>query len=144
MNKEGTDTKSNKMEIDYTKKQFTDEEKIYIRKEVEIIKFKYPKYIPIIVISKSKELSLKKSKFLVGQDLTVGQFQCVVRKRLEDKINASESMFMLTSSKGNRKNDSVLLSIGMGMAEVYKTYMDTDTQMLFIEICKENTFGNKN
>lgn len=127
-----------KKNIDYSKNTFTEEEKSLIRKEVEIVKHKYPGHIPIVVLSKSRELKLSKTKYLVGSDLTVGQFQCIIRKKLANKLNSTEAMFLLAKKEKN----GVLLQTGMTMSTVYLNYIDQDTQMLFVEICKENTFGN--
>lgn len=128
-----------KHNIDYTKKKFTDEEKNLIRKEVEIVKHKYPGHIPIIVITRSKELKLTKSKYLVNSDITVGQFQFIIRKKLSNTLKSTEAMYLLAKDK----NGGILLQSSMLIASAYNAYVDKDTQMLFIEICKENTFGNK-
>jgi len=128
-----------KKNIDYTKSNFTDEEKMLIRKEAEIVKHKYPGHIPIVVTSNSKQLILSKSKYLVGSDLTVGQFQIIIRKKLESSLNSTEAMFLLVKYESN----GILLQPGMLMSSVYTSYVDKDTQMLFIEFCKENTFGNE-
>jgi GABA(A) receptor-associated protein len=127
-----------KQTIDYTKTEFTNEEKLLIRKEVEIVKYKYPEHVPIVVISKSKNLKLSKSKYLVGAELTIGQFQCIIRKKLENMIQSTESMFLMTK----QANNGIFLQNGMQIIDVYNKYVDPETQMLFIEIYKENTFGN--
>ena len=75
-----------KKNIDYTKSKFTDEEKCILLKEVEIVKHKYPGHIPVVVISKSKDLQLTKSKYLVVSELTIGQFQFIVRKKLQNSL----------------------------------------------------------
>ena len=125
--------------MDYSKNKFTKEEKFLIRKEAELVKHKYPGYIPIIIIAKSKDIKITKHKYLVGSDLTVAQFQQIVRKKLKNSIKETESIFMLACNT-NTKN-GVLLHVGSMMAQVYSDYFDKDTQMLFIELCKENTFG---
>ena len=50
--------KINTPKIDFTKTDFTPKEKELIRKEVELIKEKYPKYIPVIVRPKDKSIQL--------------------------------------------------------------------------------------
>ena len=131
--------RSLKKSIDYSKSKFTDEEKSLIRKEVEIVKHKYPGHIPVVVISKSKGLTLSKCKYLVGSELTVSQFQFIIRKKLQNCLNSTEAMYLM--AKDNGKN-GILLQSAMLMCTVYSSYVDSETQMLFIEIYKENTFGN--
>lgn len=127
-----------KKNINYTKSEFTDHEKLFMRKEVEIVKHKYPEHVPIVVTTNAKDLKLLKSKYLVGSDLSVGQFQLIIRKKLQNKINSTESLFLLVKHKDN----GILLQTNDLIAEVYEKYADPDIQMLFIEIYKENTFGN--
>ena len=64
--------------IDFTKTTFTDEEKTIIRKEVDLIKEKYPTYIPIVVRARG-DIKLQKNKFLVGGEITLGQFLMILR-----------------------------------------------------------------
>lgn len=128
-----------KKKIDYTKEKFTDEEKTTIRKESEIVKYKYPGHIPVVVLCKSKDLKLTKSKYLVGSELTVGQFQFIIRKKLENSLNSTESMYILAKDKNK---SGVLLQTSMLMGTAYQNFIDEDTQMLFVEVLKENTFGN--
>jgi len=128
-----------KHNIDYTKSKFTEQEKILIRKEVEIVKHKYPGHLPIVVIPKSKDLKLTKYKYLVNSDITVGQFQFIIRKKLENSLNSTQAMYLLARDT----RGGILLQSGMLMAEAYNSYVDKDTQMLYVNICKENTFGNE-
>lgn len=128
-----------KKKIDYTKEIFTDEEKSIMRQETEIVKHKYPGHIPVIVLTKSKDLKLSKSKYLVGSELSIAQFQFIIRKKLTNPLNSTESMFLMAKDKNT---GGILLQSNMIMADVYQKFIDEDTQMLFVQILKENTFGN--
>jgi GABA(A) receptor-associated protein len=122
--------------IDYTKEKFNDEEKMIIRKEIEVIKEKYPNYIPIIIRTKGDhDYKLTKRKFLVGGDVTVGQFIMILRKKMH-LLKATEALFIFVNN--TIPPSSLLLS------SLYANEKDIETQMLFITICKENTFGSKN
>lgn len=119
--------------IDYTKTNFTEEEKYIIRNEVEIIKEKYPNYIPIIVkVHNDKTIKLTKFKFLVTNEITLAQFLCILRKKITN-IKSTESIFILINN--------TLMPITLNLSSIYKEKKDKDTNMLFITICKENTFG---
>jgi microtubule-associated protein 1 light chain len=125
---------SKKVKIDYTKTNFTEEEKISIRNEVDIIKQQYPGYIPIIVRTRKndKGIVLTKSKFLVTNEITLAQFLIILRKKISD-IKSTESIFLLI--------DNTMVPVTLTMASIYKEKRDNDTNMLFITVCKENTFG---
>lgn len=118
--------------IDFTKKSFTDNEKTMIKKEVSVIKEKYPTYIPIIVRTKETEM-LTKRKFLVSGDITVGQFMTILRKKME-RLKQSEAVFLFI-------NDTVIPPASTFLQTLYANHKDPETDMLFITACKENTFG---
>jgi hypothetical protein len=56
-----------KVIIDYTKKEFTEEEKCIIRNEIEVIKEKYPNYIPIVVrVHNDKSINAGVEKIMIS------------------------------------------------------------------------------
>lgn len=118
--------------IDINKIDLTDKEKITVRKEVEIIKEKYPNYIPIIVRPKDNTITLTKYKFLVGGDVTIGQFLSILRKKMKS-MKPSEAIYLFVNNK--IPETSSLLS------SIYSSNVDEQTQMLYFTLCKENTFG---
>jgi GABA(A) receptor-associated protein len=120
--------------LDLTKEHFTTEEKELLRKEVDLIRHKYPHYIPIVVRTKNNSLQLKKCKFLVTGDITVGQFIYIIRKRLEQKLHSSHSLYLFINN--TVPTASHLLSM------VYSAQVDKETGMLFCTVCQEHTFGS--
>lgn len=124
--------KTKKISVDFSKKQFTKQEKELIRKEVELVKEKYPNYIPIIVRPKSDEIKMSRYKFLVGSDITIGQFLFIIRKKMQN-IKSSEAIFLLVNN--------ILVPSTQLLSMVYREQSDTETNMLFFTLCKESTFG---
>ena len=124
--------KKNNIKIDFTKTVFTPMEKELIRKEVELIKEKYPQYIPIIIRPKNKSIEMLRYKFLVNGDITVGQFMCIIRKKIRN-IKSSEALFLIVNNTLAPSTNSLSL--------VYTQQVDKETNMLFFTICNENTFG---
>lgn len=92
---------------------------------------KYESRIPIMVFS--KDVILNRFKYLVPQDLTFSQFQYVVRQRLE-KLDESQALYFFCNNQ--------LISPNSTMSQLYDNFKDEDGH-LYINICKENTFGNK-
>jgi len=100
-------------------------------KESTRIREKYPNRIPIIVQVSSKcKLVLDKNKYLVPNDLTIGQFIYVLRKRLV--LSPIESMFLSV------KNTIPVSSSALG--DIYEEFKDMDG-FLYIEVSQENVFG---
>ena len=100
------------------------------------IKGKYPDRIPVII---EKDPSCKdmqtidKTKFLVPCDLTVGQLNFVVRKRI--RLSPHESMFLFVG-KAN-----VIPPVNITMYEVYEQNMSEDG-FLYMKYCNMATFGS--
>lgn len=93
---------------------------------------RYPDRIPIIV-EKDKKCKIKdidKNKFLVPNDMTLGQFMYVIRKRI--KLDSTEALFFFVNN--------VLCNNTQTLSEIYKTYKDKDG-FLYIVYTSENTFG---
>jgi GABA(A) receptor-associated protein len=95
---------------------------------------KYQDRVPVICeksINKSADLpNLDKTKYLVPNDLTVGQFMYVIRSRL--KLPANKSLFLIVNG--------VFPSSAMIMKDIYREHKDHDG-FLYIKYCQENTFG---
>jgi GABA(A) receptor-associated protein len=118
--------------IDFTKSKFNDHEIRVIKKEVELIREKYPNYIPILVRSKDNKLQLNKNKYLVGGEITVGQFMFILRKKIP-LLKSEEAIYLFI-------NNTIPLS-SSSLNSIYESKKDIETGMLLITVCKENTFG---
>lgn len=103
------------------------------RKQVaDQILSRYPDRIPIL-IDKSYNSTLpdiKKHKFLVPRDVTVGKFLCEIRKYIS--LDETQSVFIFV-------NSSLLSSSGL-LATVYKDHKNDDN-FLYITYAGENVFG---
>lgn len=118
--------------IDFTKLEFNDQEKYVIKKEIELIKEKYPNYVPILVRAKDKKIKLNKNKYLVGGEITIGQFMFIVRKKIPS-LRPEEGIYLFI--------DNIIPLNSSSLNSIYESKRDRDTDMLFVTICKENTFG---
>jgi len=94
------------------------------------IRAKYPDRIPVIVDAPTV-LGLDKFKYLVPNDLTIGQFRHVLRNRMK-KLKPDEATFLFC-------NNGVSASSNM-MSQIYKENHDKDG-FLYVKVGKESTFG---
>ena len=94
---------------------------------------KYPNRLPLIVTKaeKSNVNDIDKKKFLVPNDLTVGQFIYVIRKRIKAKPEQGIFVFV---GKNILPQTSALIS------SVYNDHKDEDG-FLYMVYSAENTFG---
>lgn len=103
------------------------------RESARILK-KYPGRIPVIIDKSERSSSLPdidRNKFLISQDMTIGQFQFILRRRI--KLQPKEALYIFTRDSIPRVNDTV--------AEVYQRERDEDG-FLYLTYSGENTFGD--
>ena len=95
---------------------------------------KYPDRVPIICERShlaSKDCPhIDKNKYLIPNDLTVGQFIYVLRKRM--KLPPEKALFLFV-------NGTIIPTSHM-MCQIYDAYKDEDC-FLYITCSYENTFG---
>lgn len=92
---------------------------------------KYPARIPCIVENNNNSyLVLDKNKFLVPNDITIGQFIFVLRKRVN--IRAKQALFLFV-------NNTIPPSSRI-MSDIYREHKNEDNFLYFV-ISSENTFG---
>ena len=100
--------------------------------EAQRIRQKYPDRIPVICErdERSDIPDIDKKKYLVPQDLTVGQFVYVIRKRI--KLSPEKAIFIFINN--------VLPPTAALMSSIYEREKDKDG-FLYITYSGENTFG---
>mmetsp|Transcript_1329 Transcript_1329/g.2034 ORF Transcript_1329/g.2034 Transcript_1329/m.2034 type:complete len:119 (+) Transcript_1329:126-482(+) len=115
-------------------KSFKDEHPLEKRKaEAERIRAKYPDRVPVICekADRSDIPDIDKKKYLVPADLTVGQFQYVIRKRI--KLAPEKALFVFCSN--------TIPPTASLMSTVYEEQKDEDG-FLYVQYSGESTFGN--
>merc|ERR1711959_605919 len=117
-------------------KRFKDEHPFEKRvEEADKIRKKHADRIPVICekAEGSDIPEIDRKKYLVPQELTVGQFIYVVRKRL--RLPPEKAIFIFV--------DGRLPSAGAAlMSQMYKDYKDEDG-FLYVTYSGENTFGSQ-
>ncbi len=99
---------------------------------------KYPDRKPIIVETFKQNFfgsdlpKLDKRKYLVPEDITVGQFLYIIRKRMN--IKEHEGLFIFFG------DNHALVSTSDNIMKVYNDHREKDL-FLYAYICKESVFG---
>ena len=102
------------------------------KEESTRIMTKYPDKLPLIVErAKNSDIEhIDKTKYLVPEDLTCGQFVYVIRKRL--KLTQEKAIFMFV--------DNVLPPTAALIRQIYEDNKNDDG-FLYITYAGENAFG---
>ncbi|KAF7811172.1 autophagy-related protein 8C-like [Senna tora] len=96
------------------------------------IREKYPDRVPVIVerAQRSRIRDIDKNKFLVPADITIGQFVCIIRKRL--KVTAETAIFVFINN--------ILPPTSEMLGSIYEKNKEEDGY-LYVTYSGENTFG---
>ena len=103
------------------------------RSEAARVLKKYPDRVPVICERAESEKSMPevdKKKYLLPADLTVGQFQCLIQKRIELPPEKSFTLFCQNS----------IPPMSALMTSVYEDWKDDDG-FLYVRYSGQNTFG---
>ena len=104
-----------------------------MKKSLDKVRIKYPNKIPLFIYRSKKDKSLQDincNKFLVPDNITLGQFMVIIRKRL--KLESNIALFILINNTIHCSSDSIL--------QIYENHKNKDG-MLVLEYCGENVFG---
>ncbi|XP_046877065.1 microtubule-associated proteins 1A/1B light chain 3C [Hypomesus transpacificus] len=102
--------------------------------EVCSIRSKFPNKLPVIVERYIREKTLPlldKTKFLVPFELTLGQFLCLLRSKID--LEATEALYLLVSERS-------MSCMSSSMGEVYSQHSDPDG-FLYITYASQEMFG---
>lgn len=102
--------------------------------ECERVRSKYPDLIPVICERYHGSKMLPQStrrKYLVPPDITVGQFQYVIRKRIQ--LAPDQALFVFV-------NDTVMCPTMSTLSEMFKMHKNEDG-FLYMIYSGESTFG---
>ena len=92
---------------------------------------KYPDKIPIICEKSGRNVpDLDKYKFLVPDDITMGQFMFILRKRLE--LSPEKAIYLFAGNS--------IMSSSKLMSQIYDEFKDEDG-FLYFKYSSESTFG---
>nr|QBK86016.1 MAG: ubiquitin-like protein [Marseillevirus LCMAC101] len=97
---------------------------------IENLRDQYPKTLPVIL--ESKTIDLTRNKFLVPNDVTITKFLIEIRKHMFS-ISSETAVYLITS-------DNTVVSSTDEMSLVYSRHKE-ECGFLFLHVEKENVFG---
>ena len=106
------------------------------REDCQKIMASNPGKVPIICekAPNSKIKQIEKSKFIVDSDLTISEFNLMIKRKFE--MSQYSSLYLLVNGK-------IALQGNLSLSEVYEKYKDPEDGILYIIYASELTWGNK-
>ena len=130
------------MKIDYTKFDFSSDERKHMKDETNILDENKKDHIPVLIQLKSKVLKTEKQKFLVANDINFNDFiQNTLKKRLIN-LNEDDSL-KIQIVQYNSDSEQIILEIEPNsklLKEIYNEYKDNETNFLIFRISRNTTF----
>jgi len=103
--------------------------------ESKRIRLKYPDRIPIIIerVNDTNTPPIDKTKYLVPNNLTVGELVYVIRKRM--KLEPEKAIFFFINE--------TIPNTSLQLSQLYESHKNEDG-FLYMKYSSENTFGSIN
>jgi GABA(A) receptor-associated protein len=106
--------------------------KNYTQDAANRILTKYKRRVPVLIWEQGPGIDMRKRKFIVPIDITLGQFLYVLRKQIKN-ITEAEGIFIFVTQ------NNAMLPVASVMSTIYDQH-NIDGFLRFT-VTKENTFG---
>ena len=128
------------MKIDYSKSEFTQNERKHMLNEAEHLQQRSPNHIPVLIQLDSNILKMEKQKFLVSNDIKFNDF---VNNTLKKKLINLYNNDVLVIHTVNFSAPNKMVEIKphpKSMQEIYLQHKDPETNLLIFKISRLTTF----
>jgi hypothetical protein len=130
------------MKIDYSKMDFTQDEKNSMKKETERLYESNKTHIPVLILIKSNVLKMDKQKYLISEEIHFNDFiNNTLKKKLHHFHNNDtlEISAVKLSGLGPEKFTK-LEPTSIDLKTLYSQYSDPETGLLILKISRNTTY----
>jgi hypothetical protein len=128
------------MKIDYSKSEFTQDERRYMFSEAQRLQETNPNHIPVLIQVDSNVLKMEKQKFLVSNDINFNDFiNNTLKKKLINLYSNDIVVLHVVKFSGSKK----IIEIKphpRTMREIYDEYKDPETNLLIFKVSRMTTY----
>jgi hypothetical protein len=128
------------MKIDYSKFEYTQDERNYMFKETERLQETNPTHIPLLIQLDSNLLKMDKQKFLISHDINLNDFiNNTLKKKLINLYNNDVIVINIVKFTGPQKLTE-LKSQPRQMKDLYNEHKDVETNLLILRVSRNTTY----
>ena len=129
------------MNIDYTKKTFTQDEKNIMYAETERLRETRPNHIPILIQLNSNVLSIDKYKILTNIDLNIQEvINNTLKKKLINLQPTDNLIISIIKLSGKEKEKIFQETKNIPIKEFYDNNKDPETNFLILKVTRQTTY----
>ena len=128
------------MKIDYSKSEFTPDERKYMFSEAERLQETNPNHIPVLIQLDSNVLKMEKQKFLISNDINFNDFiNNTLKKKLINLYSNDVLVIHVVKFSGNPKFTEIKPQ-PKTMREIYNEHKDPETNLLILKVSRMTTY----
>jgi hypothetical protein len=128
------------MKIDYSKSDFTQDERKYMFNETNRLKETNPTHIPVLIQLDSNVLKMEKQKFLVSNTINFNDFvNNTLKKKLINLYNNDVLVIHIIKFAEGKKPIEIKPQ-SKSMQEIYEEHKDPETNLLIFKVSRMTTY----
>lgn len=128
------------MKIDYSKSEFTHDERKYMFSEAERLRETNPNHAPVLIQLDSNVLKMEKQKFLVSNDINFNDFiNNTLKKKLINLYSNDILVIHIVKLSGTQKTIEIKPQ-PKSMREIYNEHKDPETNLLIFKVSRMTTY----
>jgi hypothetical protein len=128
------------MKIDYSKSEFTQDERRYMLSEAQRLQETNPNHIPILIQLDSNVLKMEKQKFLVSNDINFNDFVTNTLKKKLINLYSNDVLVLHVVNFSGPKKFIDIKPHSKSMREVYDEHKDQETNLLIFKVSRMTTY----
>ena len=128
------------MKIDYSKAEFSQDERKYMLNEAERLKETNPNHIPVLIQLDSNVLKMEKQKFLVSSDINFNDFINNTLKKKLINLYSNDTLIMHIVRFNENPQLVRIKPQAKTIKEIYEEYRDSETNLLIFKVSRMTTY----
>lgn len=128
------------MKIDYSKSEFTQDERRYMFSEAQRLQETNPNHIPVLIQLDSNVLKMEKQKFLVSNDINFNDFVNNTLKKKLINLYSNDVLVLHVVNFSGPKKFTEIKPHARTMREIYDEHKDPETNLLIFKVSRMTTY----